>query len=107
MNANEYGKFFVGVKEGECLGAMKREFPDRLIYDFFAGGPKNYGFRHRSMLNFPNADDDKCELKIRGLTLHYNAKQTCNYESVKQLVLERNSDYQYVRHSSQFYLLHL
>ena len=84
------------MEEGDCLGAMKREYADRRIYDFFAGGPKNYGFRHCSKNS--DINDDRGELKIRGLTLHYNAKQSCNYDAVKQIVLERNADYLYVPH---------
>ncbi|KAL3123204.1 hypothetical protein niasHT_006534 [Heterodera trifolii] len=54
-----------GVREGNALGDMKRELPGRRIIDFFAAGPKNYGFQH----------------------LNYAADQQLQYERMRQLVI--------------------
>jgi len=76
------------VSEGDFLGEMKREHPGRRIFDFVAAGPKNYGYRHRSgeATEDDATHDTKSELKIRGITLHYNAQQQLNYDRVRQLI---------------------
>ena len=83
------------VPEGDSLGQMKREHSGRKIFDFVAAGPKNYGYRHHSASAAAAAStssvdhaqmDILSELKIRGITLHYNALQQLNFARVRQLV---------------------
>lgn len=73
------------VEEGENLGQMKREHPDRLIVEGIYAGPKNYGFVH---VDAQTGGDRRAELKIRSFPLSYSATQLLNFESVKQLALE-------------------
>lgn len=75
------------VVEGEQLGQMKREHPNRRIVEFFAGGPKQYGYRHVAR-NGPE-EDERAELKIRSFCLSYDAQQLLNFNSAKRLVLRR------------------
>ena len=78
------------VPEGEALGQMKRERVDRRIIEFVAGGPKNYGIKHRSRRQEDGggADDIQADLKIRSFRLSYASHQLLNFETVKALVLE-------------------
>lgn len=72
------------VDEGEALGQMKREHPERRIIEFLAGGPKNYGYRHVDALT---GNDERAELKIRSFPLSYATHQMLNFKSMKELVL--------------------
>lgn len=84
------------MPEGEALGQMKRELPERHIFEFFAGGPKNYGKKHKKRRNRngaaaaagDNDDDVKADLKIRSFRLSYANHQLLNFDSVKAIVLE-------------------
>lgn len=73
------------VEEGEALGQMKRELPDRRIVEGIYAGPKNYGYVH---VDRQTGTDRRAELKIRSFPLSYNAQQLLNFESMKQLALE-------------------
>jgi hypothetical protein len=75
------------VPEGEALGQMKREHTDRHLYEFVSGGPKNYGFRHRSRQQ-GGGGDERAQLKVRSFRLSYNTEQLLNFDSMRQLVLE-------------------
>lgn len=73
------------VQEGENLGQMKREHPERKIVEGIYAGPKNYGYVH---VDRQTGEDMRAELKIRSFPLSYSATQLLNFESVKQLALE-------------------
>ncbi|KAL3087083.1 hypothetical protein niasHS_005322 [Heterodera schachtii] len=73
-----------GVREGNALGDMKRELPGRRIIDFFAAGPKNYGFQH---VDACTGGDLKAERKVRSFELNYAADQQLQYERMRQLVI--------------------
>lgn len=74
---------------------MKRERADRRIFEFVAGGPKNYGIKHRRRRNNNNnnnnneaGEDVRADLKIRSFRLSYANHQLLNFETVKAIVLE-------------------
>ena len=70
-----------GIIEGEQLGEMKREYEDRRIVEFFAGGPKNYAYRH---VKADDGSDEKWERKIRGFELNYQTSEKLDSETMKQ-----------------------
>ena len=76
------------VCEGEALGQMKRERADRIIFEFVAGGPKNYGIKHRGRNVEDNDNNVLADMKIRSFRLSYASHQLLNFESVKNIVLE-------------------
>lgn len=78
----------VHVAEGEALGQMKRELPDRRIFEFVSGGPKNHGEKHHKKSGSVDDDDVRAELKIRSFRLSYAAHQLLNFESVVDIVME-------------------
>ncbi len=71
------------VIEGRRLGQMSREHADRLVAEFIAAAPKNYGFRHRrrrrrggdNERSNDDDDDERAVLKVRGFRLNYDAAQ--------------------------------
>lgn len=71
------------VPEGEALGQMKREHVGRRIYEFVAGGPKNYAIQHSDM----DGGDRRANLKIRSFRLSYATSQLLNFEKMKELIL--------------------
>ncbi|KAL3110923.1 hypothetical protein niasHT_014860 [Heterodera trifolii] len=73
-----------GVREGNALGDMKRELPGRRIIDFFAAGPKNYGFQH---VDARTGQDLRAERKVRSFELTYAADQQLQYGRMRQLVI--------------------
>lgn len=75
----------VGVKEGDALGEMSREYTKRRIVEFICGGPKNYGFRH---VDPTNAADELYVLKVRGFTLNYNARKRITFDTMKALIFK-------------------
>ena len=70
-----------GIIEGEQLEDMKREYEDRRIFDFFAGGPKNYGYKH---VKADDGSDEKFERKIRGFELNCQTSDKLGYDAMKQ-----------------------
>lgn len=48
---------------------MVEEHPGKRIVEFFAAGPKNYGFKMVPAVGNPAPDDYETELKIRGFSL--------------------------------------
>lgn len=72
------------VPEGEALGQMKREYVDRRIHEFVAGGPKNYGIRHVAR---DSGGDERANLKIRSFRLSYATHQLLNFDRMKDLTL--------------------
>lgn len=72
------------VPEGEALGQMKREYTDRRIFEFVAGGPKNYGIKHVSRAG---DDYERANLKIRSFRLSYATHQLLNFDKMKELIL--------------------
>ncbi|KAL3122071.1 hypothetical protein niasHT_009364 [Heterodera trifolii] len=72
------------VREGNALGDMKRELPGRRIIDFFAAGPKNYGFQH---MDARTGQDLRAERKVRSFELTYAADQQLQYGRMRQLVI--------------------
>ncbi|KAH7712588.1 C25F9.2 protein [Aphelenchoides avenae] len=75
------------VAEGR-LGWMVEEHPGKRIVEFFAAGPKNYGFMMVPDVENPAPDDYETELKIRGFSLR--TKKPANalrYKRVRRLVL--------------------
>ena len=64
---------------------MKREYEDRRIIEFFAGGPKNYGYKH---VNTSHGSDEKIERKIRGFELNYQTSEKLQYEAMKQQMID-------------------
>ena len=69
--------------EGDWLGEMKREIPHRLITEFTAGGPKNYGFMHREAAT---GEGERADLKVRSIELSHEARQRLTYLRMRRLV---------------------
>ena len=76
-----------GIREGEQLGDMKREYANRRIVEFVTAGPKNYSYRHVNGSN-NNDDDEQFVTKVRGFELHSEAAARINFEAVKQTMLD-------------------
>lgn len=74
------------IREGDYLGEMSREMPDRRIVEWVCAGPKNYGFRH---VRASDGEDEKSLLKIRGFTLNYGASKRLTFEIIRDLVLKK------------------
>lgn len=74
-----------GIAEGEQLGDMKRECPDRRIIEFVAAGPKNYSYRH---VNARDGSDERSVTKVRGFELNSTAADLINFESMKQVAFD-------------------
>ena len=67
------------------MGEMKREYEDRRIIQFIAGGPKNYAYRHVSK---EDESDEKIERKIRGFELNYQTSEKLGFEALEQQMKE-------------------
>jgi hypothetical protein len=68
------------IKEGLYLGDMERDLIKRRIFDFYAAGPKNYGYKHVAR---DDPEDIQAEMKVRGFALTYNATQSLTYDAMK------------------------
>jgi len=71
------------VEEGEWLGEMKRELPQRQITEFTAAGPKNYGLMHRDAAT---GDGERADMKVRSIELNHEARQQLTYVRMRRLV---------------------
>lgn len=68
--------------EGNSLGELKSELkPAEHIVKFLSAGAKNYGY----LTNTGN-----CELKVRGFTLNRMARQTLNFGTMEDIILNNN-----------------
>jgi hypothetical protein len=86
------------VTTGDCLGAMTSELqPDEYIAEFVCAGPKNYAFR--SCNTVTGASTTVC--KVRGFTLNYSASQLLNFDSIKQMILNRNEQASVTVHTAK------
>lgn len=74
-----------GCTEGEQLGDMKRELPDRKLVEFVCAGPKNYSYRH---VKRDDGSDEQRVTKIRGFELNSTAAGIINFEAVKQMSID-------------------
>ena len=69
---------------GDFLGQLTDELPSgHHISTFIGAGPKNYAYK------VSNGDE---VLKVRGFTLNYRNAQVLNYDSVRELLLNRPKD---------------
>ena len=62
---------------GNYIGDLSDELGGEHISVFESGGPKNYGYK---------TSGGKTEVKVRGITLDYTARQKVNFESMCELV---------------------
>ena len=74
-----------GIEEGEQLGDMKRELPNRKIVKFVAAGPKNYAYSH---VKTSDGTDAQCVVKVRGFELNSAAADVINFDAVEQTMLD-------------------
>lgn len=72
------------VPEGEALGQMTREKPQRRITELVVGGPKNYGARHERR---DGGGDVRADMKIRSFRLSYATGQLLNFDRMLELTL--------------------
>jgi hypothetical protein len=75
----------VGIRQGNRLGQMSREYGERRLIEFVCAGPKNYGFRHTA----PDGSDRREVLKIRGVRLNYNAQRSITFDNIRRLILRK------------------
>ena len=68
---------------GDFLGELTDEEPGELITEFISTGPKCYGYKTSS---------GKEVCKVRGFTLNYKNAKIINFDSVKHLVVNYNTD---------------
>lgn len=70
---------------GMFLGQMSREYIEYDIIAFVSGGPKNYSIqlRHRQ------TGEIKYVVKVRGFSQTLKSSEVLNFESIKNLILER------------------
>lgn len=77
---------------GEYLGMMTDELEaygkGSYITEFVSGGPKNYSFKVYS----PESDKVETVCKVKGFKLTWTASKTVNFESIKEMVLNREKD---------------
>ena len=76
------------LKCGPHLGDFTDECLGKEIVEYVSGGCKNYALKIMS----PNKPEPEYSLKIRGITLDYNACQLLHYNSFKQKVLDYGVD---------------
>ena len=62
---------------GDCLGDLTDELKGDYITTFLSGGPKNYGYV---------TNTGEAILKIRGITLNYDASKTINVDVMRHLI---------------------
>ena len=74
-----------GIVEGEQLGDMKRELPNRKIVKFVAAGPKNYAYRH---VKRSDGTDEQRVVKVRGFELNSAAADVINFDVVEQMMYD-------------------
>jgi hypothetical protein len=55
------------------------------MLEFVSGGPKNYAYKLCNSMT----GELKTVFKVRGITLNYNASQLVNFDTIKDLVLNR------------------
>jgi len=76
------------VPTGSFLGDMVNELKgygeDAYIGEFVAGGPKNYGYR----VNNGQGEIVAEVIKVRGIRLSVQNKETVNFDSLKDLVFQ-------------------
>ena len=68
-------------KMGDYLGDLSDELKGGEILEFVAGGPKQYGYIYQD-----KNGQQKTELKICGFCLDRLAKESINYERVREMV---------------------
>ena len=74
----------MNVVLGDYLGQLTDELPEgQFITEFVSGGPKNYGY-------VTSGGEVTC--KVKGFTLNYQNAQRVNFDSMKDLVLNRPHD---------------
>ena len=71
------------IQEGDWLGQMKRELPNRRIIEFRCGGPKNYVLLHECG---QTGSDRRADMKVRGIELTHEAQQLLNYNRMRRLI---------------------
>ena len=74
-----------GIAEGEQLGDMKRELPNRKILTFVSAGPKNYSYRH---VKASDGSDEQFVIKVRGFELNSSAAGIINFDAVEQMAYD-------------------
>ena len=67
------------VPTGDFLGDLKDELNGDHIVEFVSGGPKNYGYV---------TEKEKTECKVRGFTLNVRGKETLNFNTMRQNILD-------------------
>jgi len=71
------------VAEGEWLGQMKREMPQRRILSVCIAGPKNYAVLHDD----GRGGDQRADMKVRSIELTHEASQLLTYRRMRQLIV--------------------
>ena len=70
----------------DYLGRFTNEIKQKdvkYIQEFISAGPKNYGYK---------LDSGKTVSKIKGFSVNFIASQKLNFESMRQLVLNKDSE---------------
>jgi hypothetical protein len=77
------------VTTGQFIGDMTDELigygAGSYITKFVSGGPKNYAFQVYST----NSCEEEVVCKVKGISLNYAASKLINFESIKNMVLEK------------------
>jgi hypothetical protein len=69
---------------GDYLGQFTNELEDKEhIIEFVSAGPKNYAYK---------TNTGKCQCVVKGFTLNYISSQKINFDSIKNIVLNDQSE---------------
>uniref|UniRef100_A0A1Y1L1R3 DNA-directed DNA polymerase n=1 Tax=Photinus pyralis TaxID=7054 RepID=A0A1Y1L1R3_PHOPY len=73
---------------GELTDELEEEGVGSYIKEFVSGGPKNYAYKMWS--SSKGCDVTVC--KVKGISLSYKASQVINFDQIKKMVLEEESE---------------
>ena len=80
------------IETGDSLGAIISELkPGQYKAEFVSGGRKNYAYKVIDTKD--GAERSKTVCKVRGITLNYTASQLVNFDFIRDMILNRESDH--------------
>lgn len=82
----------VDVTTGEFIGDMTDELegygPESYITNFVSGGPKNNAYKIHATKN--NTVEELVMCKVKGISLNYSASKLVNFDSIKDMILQKS-----------------